>query len=897
MEVRGEFVASLGFEPDPFQVRAMDALDAGRSVLVAAPTGSGKTVVAEYAVARALAGGQKAFYTTPLKALSNQKYGDLVRRHGHDKVGLLTGDNAINGEAPVVVMTTEVLRNMIYAGSSSLAALRYVVLDEVHYLQNPYRGPVWEEVIIHLAHSVSLVALSATVSNAEEVADWMATVRGATEAVIEERRPVDLHNLYMIGDRAGSRPLLLPTLVEGRPNPEAAALDSAQVAQGPRSKAPPNRRSRLVTPRRADVVERLGGEDMLPAICFIFSRKACDEAVASCLREGVRLTSPEERATIRAIAEAHVEHLSDPDLRVLRYGEWLSGLELGLAAHHAGMVPPFKEAVEHCFEQGLVKVVFATETLSLGINMPARSVVIETLSKFTGETHEDLTPSQYTQFTGRAGRRGLDPVGHALVLWSPWYGFDKVAALAASREFVLRSAFRPTYNMVVNLVRRYDHDQAHELLGRSFAQFQADRSLGKLAHRRASRQTLLAEAETAAACELGSIDEYRERRRAERAALREVRRTREDRIESAVDRLKPGDVIRFGTQRLAVLSTSYRKGSLRLRMIDPDAHVSVLDPDDFDDAPDVVATLAFPDSYDPRNRIFQRQASAQLRKASLRHRSAPTDDGADLTSENGAAASARDLAVAACPDLDRHLSAASERDRLRAQLEDVERRLHEKGSSLTRQFDRIETLLTRWGFLSGWSLTDRGLILARVFHESDLLCALVISEGLLDDLDPPSLAGLVSVLTYEHRSKEPPPTPWYPSKVVRERVHSIDRLARKLGGDELKAGLSATRLPDPSFLALAYAWAAGESFDVVIADEDLSGGDFVRNVKTLIDLLRQVGEVAPEAATRRAARAASDALFRGIVSASSEVNGSAPGAAHDVPVAPAALEELGGPVT
>ena len=407
-EARAAFVGGLGFELDPFQVRALDALDEGRSVLVAAPTGSGKTVVAEYAVAKALAEGGKAFYTTPLKALSNQKYGDLVRRHGADKVGLLTGDNSINGEAPVVVMTTEVLRNMIYAGSSALDGLRYVVLDEVHYLQNPYRGAVWEEVIIHAAH-VDLVCLSATVSNAEEFADWIQTVRGSTAAIIEERRPVELQNLYMVGDRTAEKVHLFPTFVDGRPNQEASALDS-RAFLGPAGRGRAQRR--LFTPRRTEVVEELRDRNMLPAIYFIFSRAGCDDAVSRCLQEGVRLTTPEERAEIRAIVEAKVEGMSDADLALLGYGPWLSGLEAGLAAHHAGMVPPFKEAVEACFAKALVKVVFATETLSLGINMPARTVVIEKLTKFTGERHEFLTPGEYTQLTGPGGparhrRRGL----------------------------------------------------------------------------------------------------------------------------------------------------------------------------------------------------------------------------------------------------------------------------------------------------------------------------------------------------------------------------------------------------------------------------------------------------------------------------------------------------------
>jgi len=257
-DLRDRFEADRPFPLDPFQHEALDALDAGRSVLVAAPTGAGKTLVAEYAVATALDEGRKVFYTTPLKALSNQKYGDFVRLHGAAQVGLLTGDNSVNGEAPLVVMTTEVLRNMIYAGSPTLRGLRYVVLDEVHYLQNPYRGAVWEEVIIHLPLDVDLVCLSATVSNAEEVATWIQTVRGETTAVIEETRPVELRHLYLVGDRAAEQLHLLPTFVstdgQSVPNPEAERLDQRETPnRGQRGR----RRSRLYTPWRSEVVERL----------------------------------------------------------------------------------------------------------------------------------------------------------------------------------------------------------------------------------------------------------------------------------------------------------------------------------------------------------------------------------------------------------------------------------------------------------------------------------------------------------------------------------------------------------------------------------------------------------------------------------------------------------------
>src|SRR3954452_6238691 len=265
---REDLLARYEFPLDAFQLQAIDALDAGQSVLVAAPTGSGKTVVAEYAIARALAAGQRAFYTAPIKALSNQKFADLTRVHGADKVGLLTGDNAINGEAPVVVMTTEVLRNMIYGRSAALRHLGVVILDEVHFLQDTYRGPVWEEVMVHLPHRVRLVCLSATVSNADELADWMTTVRGPTASVVEHKRPVRLENLYLVGDRSAERLHLLPTLVDGRPNPEASRLDNEAVRRWQGTTRQHKARRRLYPPRRAEGVDRLDEEAMLPAIYF-----------------------------------------------------------------------------------------------------------------------------------------------------------------------------------------------------------------------------------------------------------------------------------------------------------------------------------------------------------------------------------------------------------------------------------------------------------------------------------------------------------------------------------------------------------------------------------------------------------------------------------------------------
>jgi ATP-dependent RNA helicase HelY len=894
--VRRAFLAGLGFALDPFQVDALDALDDGHSVLVAAPTGSGKTVVAAYAVELARAAGAKAFYTTPLKALSNQKYAELVAGHGPDRVGLLTGDNSINGKADVVVMTTEVLRNMIYSGSPALARLRYVVLDEVHYLQNPYRGAVWEEVIIHLPPEVDLVCLSATVSNAEDFADWITTVRGNTRAVIEERRPVELRQLYMAGDRSTGDLVVVPTFVDGRPNPDAAALDARD---GRTQYRPRSRRARHYTPRRTEVVERLAAEAMLPAIYFIFSRAACDDAVRRLVGDGVRLTTSEERHRIRAIAETMVESLSDADLRVLGYGTWLSGLEAGVASHHAGLVPPFKEAVEACFAAALVKVVFATETLSLGINMPARSVVIERLTKFSGERHEYLTPGEYTQLTGRAGRRGIDDIGYAAVLWSPFVDFATVAGLASTRAYALRSSFRPTYNMAANLVRLYQADQAHHLLNLSFAQYLADAEVVRL---EAALDKVTLEARSAredATCDRGDLDDYLAlerdaRRRAEpgtgrgrrgRGASASPPAAAAD-IRAALARIKPGDVLvvpgRVAGGRVAVVSTARRRGGeVRLGTVTVDTRKVVLGSGDFDTPPAAVARVDLPTPYQPSASRFLRQAAAALRDLALPEEVATEASGADRDGIGGGASGAPSgpglettLAVhpvGSCPELAAHRRAHRRAGRLEAEMGQLEAKVRGHGESLARQFDRVLRLLRRWGYVGDWELTPAGERLARLYHEADLLVAEALERGLLDGLDPPGVAALVSAFTYEPRGPGTAPEPRFAAPELKRRWQALASLGESLGADEDELGLPRTRTLDPGFVHAAHAWASGAGLHRVVEEGEMSGGDFVRNVKQLVDLLRQVAEVAPDRDTAKAAKKAADEVFRGVVAASSEV--------------------------
>ena len=507
--VTTEFLLTFDFEFDPFQITACHAVEDGKGVLVAAPTGAGKTVVGEFAAFFALQAGKKCFYTTPIKALSNQKYSEFVAKFGEDRVGLLTGDTSINGEADILVMTTEVLRNMLYAGSNTLTNLGCVVMDEVHYLADKFRGAVWEEVLIHLMESVQVISLSATVSNAEEFGEWLGEVRGETEVIVSEIRPIPLFQHVLIGNR-------LMDLFDqpGKINPEILQREREAIR---RSSLGRNRRGRFAEPSdrmsRADIIEKLQRENLLPAITFIFSRVGCDAAVKQCLHAGLRLTSPEERTEIRQTALRYTQNIAEEDLEVLGFQEWLTALERGIAAHHAGLLPSFKGAVEDLFQRGLVKAVFATETLALGINMPARTVVLEKLIKFNGEAHVPITPGEYTQLTGRAGRRGIDIEGNAVIQWSPTVDSASAAGLASTRTYPLRSSFSPTYNMAINLIARFGRETARRSLESSFAQFQADRAVVGLTRQIRKNETLIQELMKDAKCHLGDFSEYARLRR------------------------------------------------------------------------------------------------------------------------------------------------------------------------------------------------------------------------------------------------------------------------------------------------------------------------------------------------------------------------------------------------
>ncbi|MDP4681609.1 MAG: DEAD/DEAH box helicase, partial [Cyanobium sp. MAG_255] len=457
--------AIFPFPLDDFQLEAIDALNQGHSVVVSAPTGSGKTLVGEYAIYRALAHGQKVFYTTPLKALSNQKLRDFREQFGADKVGLLTGDMSLNREAQVVVMTTEIFRNMLYAaadaGDDPLEGVEAVVLDECHYMNDSQRGTVWEESIIHCPLPIQLVALSATVANAGQLTDWIERVHGPTQLVLSDHRPVPL--AFSFCSAKGLHPLLNDEGTGLHPNCKVWRAPKGGQRKGPKTPKPPQPEA----PPLGFVVAQMAERDMLPAIYFIFSRRGCDKGVKELGKAA--LVTPAEQARIKARLDLFVA--TTPE--AVREGGHAEALLRGIAAHHAGVLPAWKELIEELFQQGLIKVVFATETLAAGINMPARTTVISALSKRTERGHRPLMGSEFLQMAGRAGRRGLDIQGYVVTVQSRFEGVREAGQLATAPADPLVSQFMPSYGMVLNLLQRYDLAKAKELVERSFGRYLA----------------------------------------------------------------------------------------------------------------------------------------------------------------------------------------------------------------------------------------------------------------------------------------------------------------------------------------------------------------------------------------------------------------------------------------
>ncbi|NUU32896.1 DEAD/DEAH box helicase [Arthrobacter sp. C9C5] len=939
----GGFTRSLAFDLDPFQREACLSLQAGRGVLVAAPTGAGKTIVGEFAIYLALQRGLKAFYTTPIKALSNQKYTELAEKYGAAQVGLLTGDTSINGEAPVVVMTTEVLRNMLYAGSETLDDLGFVVMDEVHYLADRFRGAVWEEVIIHLPSEVQVASLSATVSNAEEFGAWLDTVRGQTDVIVSEHRPVPLWQHVMVGRKivdlfAGDTSFdeIAPAGEENvaataepavagadagaaiteragyEVNPELLSMARAEsqmnfrgrFGHGGRNQRRQQRgqggqrpdspqggpRSPVRKASRPQVIASLDRMDLLPAITFIFSRAGCDAAVAQCVSAGLWLTTEKEQLIIAQRVDEAAQDIPSDDLDVLGFWSWRDGLLRGLAAHHAGMLPTFKEVVEKLFVDGLVKAVFATETLALGVNMPARCVVLEKLDKFNGEAHVNITAGEYTQLTGRAGRRGIDVEGHAVVLWQPGTDPAAVAGLASRRTYPLNSSFRPTYNMSINLVAQFGRPRAREILESSFAQFQADRSVVGLAKQVRSREESLAGFSKAMSCHLGDFTEYSRLRRAlsdaENAASKGTSRARKSLTEDSLSRLLPGDVVDVPSGRApglaVVLSSDHHSREPRPAVMTLDNQLRRIGLHDVEGPLAPITRVRIPKSFNAKVPKSRRDLASSVRNAIRESRPpAPPNRNEDFgraaalpNMEKKIAELRRELRAHpchGCSEREDHARWSERWWKLRQETDGLIRQIQGRTNTIAKTFDRVCGVLSSYGYLetsdSGTlSISPDGQRLRRIYGEKDLLISQSLRMGAFSDLDAAEIAALASVLVYQAKREDRGLRPKMPSVSLESAVDTVVREWSALEDVEEANKLPLTGEPELGLVWPIFKWAKGRHLQEVLSGTDLAAGDFVRWVKQVIDLLDQLAKI--PGLEPRVARLCGDAITlvkRGVV--------------------------------
>jgi ATP-dependent RNA helicase HelY len=572
---------------------------------------------------------------------------------------------------------------------------------------------------------------------------------------------------------------------------------------------------------------------------------------------GISLTTAAEKKEIVAIAHERLTSFSDDDLAALEFTQFVKQLEAGIGSHHAGIVPTFKEIVETCFARGLVKVVFATETLAVGINMPARAVVLDKITKFNGENHQMLKPSDFAQLTGRAGRRGLDDIGHALVVWNPFVTFEQVATLVASRSFVLNSAFRPTYNMAANLIRSTSQVQARHLLNLSFAQFQSGKDVveiqARIQRRSKERDRLLLQAESP----FGDIEEYR---------LQKSSKAQPSEIDQSLSELRPGDVIEAGsvshTERMVVLTVAQRSDGTKITALSRSRSVQTFSVRDFVQPVMTLGYVKLPSPFAPNNHKFLKEASSRLATAKIKQASRAKYSKKSEQAEH---------AVASDPDLKFRLIAAESAARIDRELEQLEKRVSNSTQSVSNKFDELVKLLTEWGFVDDWSLTQRGQMLSHIFHESDLLIANCVSEGIFEGLSAPNMAAMASVFVFQARGGEESVAGHFPNHELKTRWKSAAKLSQRLAIAETNHGLVLHRGPEAGFMGAALDWASGTPLVDVLEEDELTAGDFVRTIKQLIDLLRQLSIVLLEESDRNAASEAAEMCFRGVVAASSSV--------------------------
>ena len=838
------------FELDPFQQQAIAALNAGRSVVVCAPTGSGKTLIGEYTIHRALARGGRVFYTTPLKALSNQKLRDFRNQFGAQQVGLLTGDISINREAPILVMTTEIFRNMLYGTpigevGTSMVDVEAVVLDECHYMNDRQRGTVWEESIIYCPPDIQLVALSATVANSDQLTDWLNLVHGSTELIYSDFRPVPLE--FYFGNPKGLYPLLDQSQKQINPRLKPKNKGGAKVKGG-----------RPESPTMSYILSELRYQDMLPAIYFIFSRRGCDKAVEE-LGE-LSLVNEQEAAALKV----HIDEFLSRNPDAGRAGQ-VEPLYRGIAAHHAGILPAWKGFVEELFQMGLVKVVFATETLAAGINMPARTTVISTLSKRTDRGHRLLTASEFLQMAGRAGRRGMDATGYVVTLQTPFEGAKEAAYLATAGADPLVSQFTPNYGMVLNLLQTHTLTEAKDLVERSFAQYLATLYLRPQQQAITELTTELTKLDIQLAPvdvkQLANYEKLSERLKEERRLLKTLQTQAEEVRASEMAEIVPyvspgtllylkGKYVQVSTPIPVVLVTKEKGRGQSPYLVCLSAenrwHVAT--------TTDVVGL--HPEGNTLKVESLQPPVELVLKPGQTRRGTEETQAIAFLIPSTVELIAAPEVIAqqqvvdAVTAQLEAHPlrelgnpSNLIKRQKRRFVLQEEinERQAQFRGNQAHhwQEFLNLIEILRAFGCLQDVKPTALGQAAAAIRGDNELWLGLALMSGELDSLDPHHLAAAMCALVTE----TPRPDSWTnyaPPEPVIEALAGLKGTRRQLFQLQRRYQVALPVWLEYDLIGIVEQWALGVEWTELGANTSLDEGDVVRMLRRTVDILSQI---------------------------------------------------------
>lgn len=860
--------ALFPFPLDKFQHRAIAALDANKSVVVCAPTGSGKTIVGEYAIHRALAHGRRVFYTTPLKALSNQKLRDFREQFGASVVGLITGDILVNINAPIVIMTTEVFRNMLYDTpigqvGTSVEDVESVILDECHYLSDRQRGTVWEESIIYCPPHIQLLALSATIGNPEQLTDWINQVHGPTELIDSNFRPVPLRFYFV--NLQGIFPLL---------DPKRKKLNPLLRKKKSHRRGRQRRLNSEECPQIIDVVRHLQARDMLPAIYLIFSRRGCDQAATQL--GDLQLVNQEEAEQL----QEYITQFLQMHGEAVRPEQW-EPLTRGIAVHHAGVLPAGKELVETLFEMGLIKVVFATATLAAGINMPARTTIFSSLSKRSDNGHRLLYPSEFLQIAGRAGRRGMDEMGHVVTLQTPFEGAKEAGYLATAQAESLRSWFTPSYGMVLNLLQTHSIEEVEALLERSFAEYLAQRKMAPEQQAIAQKNTELAKLDVELAPinidQFAHYDKLKERLKEESRLLKilqqQAEEVRIDAMTSQVHYTSPGNILYLKGKHVSVATplpallhskARARRQSFFLICLGADnrwyvvtsADVVAIDSQSLSLTPEEFRQLVVPPSQlliKPGRCCRGDQVSGEI-ATQLEN----NFDQAFVPAPEVVEQQRRLLAVQ--EQLDNHplkkwgnpgsLNKMHQRRlNLKAEIHQHQKKFQQQQSRQSyywQDFLNLVEVLQDFDALDGFQPLPLGKTAAVIRGDNELWLALALMSGQLEYLEPQQLAAVICALITE----TPRPDSWsnyLPSSEVRAVLSQLKETRRKLFQVQRRHDVMIPVWLERDLVGLVEHWALGSQYSVswnqLCEETSLDEGDLVRMLRRTVDVLWQIPQI------------------------------------------------------